>query len=537
MFAPKAQKPAKAQAKAEAPKSKSAAPPEKAKNPGGQPAAAAFNPRWARMALGVQPKLRVTATDDPAEAQADRIADRVMHMPDPMLKRKCAGGSDPLLSRPSCEDGPQMQRRSSTHLDSSEVDADFTSRLGAGTPLDSTSRAYFEPRFGHDFGNVRIHTGAQADVTAASIQARAFTLGRDVVFAAGEHDTRSASGQRLLAHELTHVVQQGVGGPSDEAAGATWTAGQKASPDLGTSPLHATSVGVARDVGFARRGPISDPYGMGYNDIYRRAGASSLAAVNDLASCEGRGMTFNQASFEALPTARRTAVLGLRPHAAGTACDAWFQTLGRSTSGGEFQVDTYAPHASATGDTDKFVGTEIKLRFTPSLNTISDKIGFVQILRPIGLLANEVPRATQTSDGQAGWALDRVQGRRSPIYGQDNSGNAAGNTHFGFRRSATDMDPAWIYDKTNEQRLQGQSLAFEGTTYALDATHNTYLGGVHWGFDVSSAGAVTTRAITIQSLIGPEGIQRRALELWNVQAANPNPALRNDPQQDQVPVP
>jgi len=65
-----------------------------------------------------------------------------------------------------------------------------------------------EPRFGQDFGNVRIHQGPTAETAAASLQARAFTLGRDVVFAAGEHDPKSEGGKRLLAHELTHVVQQ-----------------------------------------------------------------------------------------------------------------------------------------------------------------------------------------------------------------------------------------------------------------------------------------------------------------------------------------
>lgn len=69
-------------------------------------------------------------------------------------------------------------------------------------------RSLVEPRFGHDFGNVRIHNGPQADWAAASVQARAFTLGRDVVFAAGQHDPGSEGGKRLLAHELTHVVQQ-----------------------------------------------------------------------------------------------------------------------------------------------------------------------------------------------------------------------------------------------------------------------------------------------------------------------------------------
>jgi hypothetical protein len=69
-------------------------------------------------------------------------------------------------------------------------------------------RAFFEPRFGHDFGGVRLHTGAQAADSASSINALAYTVGRDVVFGAGQFSPDTDTGRRLLAHELTHVVQQ-----------------------------------------------------------------------------------------------------------------------------------------------------------------------------------------------------------------------------------------------------------------------------------------------------------------------------------------
>jgi hypothetical protein len=420
-----------------------------------------------------------------------------------------------------------------------------SSGMRDGQRLDVASRSWAERAFNSDFSNVRVRSDSAAASAASSLGAAAFTIGSDVYFGGAVEDLTTGPGRHLLAHELTHVVQQKGRSVdpsrmepvnSDAEHEARATASRIASGDS-APPLHAAPVGVARDVGWASRGPIPDAYGMGYNDIFRRAGASSQAAVLDLASCEGTGLTFDRAHFDSLPTARRTAVLALRPHATGTACEAWFKTLALSTSGGEFTVEKYKEHESAAGDVDKFVGTEIKLRFTPSVNTISDKIGFVQVLRPIVLFANEAPRATTASDAQAGWALDRMAGRRSPIYGQENAGTAAGNTHFGFRRSATDMDPAWMSDRTNEERLKGQSLAFEGTTYALDDIHSKYLGGVYWGFDVSAAGTVKNRPITIQSLVAPQGIQLRALELWNVQAANTNPALRNDPKQDKVPIP
>lgn len=78
-----------------------------------------------------------------------------------------------------------------------------------GRPLDAATRAYFEPRLGADFSQVRIHDDARAADSAAELEASAYTLGRDISFAAGLYAPQSVAGRRLLAHELTHVVQQG----------------------------------------------------------------------------------------------------------------------------------------------------------------------------------------------------------------------------------------------------------------------------------------------------------------------------------------
>jgi Domain of unknown function (DUF4157) len=75
-------------------------------------------------------------------------------------------------------------------------------------PLDPAARTFMEARFGHDFGSVRVHADAVADAAARAVRARAFTVGRDLVFAGGQYDPRSFHGKQLLAHELTHVVQQ-----------------------------------------------------------------------------------------------------------------------------------------------------------------------------------------------------------------------------------------------------------------------------------------------------------------------------------------
>jgi hypothetical protein len=209
-----------------------------------------------------------------------------------------------------------------------------------GQPLDAATRAFMEPRFGHDFSRVRVHADARAAASARAVNAHAYTYGRDIVFDTGRYAPGSAAGQHLLAHELTHVLQQRNGSADPtrvEPAGSAAehearTAASRAMSGQPVPGLHAAPAGLARDVGFTRRGPISDPYGMGYNTVYQNAGEKSLPAVQDLAGCEGKGMTFDKAKFDALPAERREAVRALRPHAAETPCESWFVMMGTEPS-------------------------------------------------------------------------------------------------------------------------------------------------------------------------------------------------------------
>ncbi len=93
--------------------------------------------------------------------------------------------------------------------------------LGHGQPLPASERAFFEPRFGRDFGDVRVHSRPEAAAAANTLRARAFTHGSDIVFGAGEFSPGTRSGRQLLAHELTHVVQQKGGAPAIQRELAT----------------------------------------------------------------------------------------------------------------------------------------------------------------------------------------------------------------------------------------------------------------------------------------------------------------------------
>jgi hypothetical protein len=97
------------------------------------------------------------------------------------------------------------------------LEANLDGLRGGGQPLPELVRSDFEPRFGHDFSRVRVHTSPRAAASAKALNAQAFTLGQDIVFAEGQFAPGSEAGRRLLAHELTHVVQQS--GPTQASPG------------------------------------------------------------------------------------------------------------------------------------------------------------------------------------------------------------------------------------------------------------------------------------------------------------------------------
>jgi len=88
------------------------------------------------------------------------------------------------------------------------IESRINTLRGGGQPLPELARAYFEPRFGYDFGQVRVHAESEAGAISRDLNAGAFTVGRDIYFGAGEYNSGTSSGKRLIAHELTHVVQQ-----------------------------------------------------------------------------------------------------------------------------------------------------------------------------------------------------------------------------------------------------------------------------------------------------------------------------------------
>ncbi len=128
----------------------------------------------------------------------------------PLLQRKCSCGGAPGLAG-ECENcgSKKLQRRAADASHFEHIPAIVHAALRSpGEPLGSGTKYFFESRFGHEFSRVRIHANETAAESARAINALAFTVGTDVVFAAGRYAPDTTAGKRLLAHELTHVVQQ-----------------------------------------------------------------------------------------------------------------------------------------------------------------------------------------------------------------------------------------------------------------------------------------------------------------------------------------
>jgi hypothetical protein len=193
------------------------------------------------LGIGLQRKLAVGAVDDPLEREADQVAERVMRSigssasplaplflssrkENPAIRRKCAceGSSEKCEECQKREEGLPGAATVQRKTDGTGGDSDAAHGSEAppivhealcspGRPLDPATRGLMESRFGDDFRDVRVHTDSLAAKSAQSVNALAYTVGTDVVFALDQYSPKSPHGRHLLAHELAHVVQQSDG--------------------------------------------------------------------------------------------------------------------------------------------------------------------------------------------------------------------------------------------------------------------------------------------------------------------------------------
>lgn len=154
----------------------------------------------------IHAKLKMGQPGDKYEQQADRMAEQVIHVPDPKVQRQPEEEEELIQTKLVGDTQVQFQG------ENPEVTPDLESRInsmkGGGEPLSQSERAFFVPRFGKDFSQVRVHKDTGVAETTRAVNAQAFTIGRDVFFGAGQYSPGTPTGKKLLAHELTHVIQQ-----------------------------------------------------------------------------------------------------------------------------------------------------------------------------------------------------------------------------------------------------------------------------------------------------------------------------------------
>lgn len=262
----------------------------------------------------LQPKLKIGAPDDKYEQEADRVADQVMRMSDtqgaqrvegrpdqPMqIQRMCTECEEEKVLRQPIEEEDEKirgkltdgyvqrqeeeeeeriqakQQPGQTQRISSNVGFRINSLKQRGQPLAPDIRNFFEPRFGQDFSRVRVHRDGNAHQLSSDMHARAFTLGDHLVFGEGEYQPGSESGKRLLAHELTHVVQQtgrrvnGVGSDLSEDGNHSTTIRRRVKVD-DTVPSNANepAKSLSQSAFRARVFPQADALIKGLCDLFQ----------------------------------------------------------------------------------------------------------------------------------------------------------------------------------------------------------------------------------------------------------------------------
>jgi hypothetical protein len=166
----------------------------------------------------IKAKHSISRPGDPAEQEADAMADHIMRSHAGAEATGCTCGTEEGEMCDECRQKAGLMRKASAGGDAGRSGSGSrvlnAIRRSPGHPLDAATRAFFEPRFGRDFSDVRIHTDDSAAASARSIHAHAYAAGEHLVFDTGKFAPETESGRRLLAHELAHVAQERNGTPA-----------------------------------------------------------------------------------------------------------------------------------------------------------------------------------------------------------------------------------------------------------------------------------------------------------------------------------
>lgn len=387
-----------------------------------------------------------------------------------ILQRKCDCGNHAISGKcDSCaKKKGSLQRKSSSAFESSAVPSIVHEVLrSAGQPLDPATRNFMEPRFGHDFSRVRVHTDGRAAESALAVNALAYTVGHDVVLGDGLYRPETTAGRSTLAHELTHVVQQ---------SGATSTA---------DAPLEI--------------GPAGDAFEQDADAAaYQVARGAPVRAQRMMTSSSIRRLQ------RQLQQDTHAGLFELTRH----------NPLGGPTFAPRAQYDVrieFLPY-------DIVECTQIALTQT-GLARVDGSLAFASQAHK--------DRTLTAAEGTEGVGIDRLSGSTSPFYGTANTGVAGPLAHFGHHTKGNAADRAWLEDKPGaDGSTPGNSRNPGGTemfrfetcaTCAQGADQGAYYGCVSWGHDISAANAFSEQPFARVSRGTPSSDFLAAAKKWNAQ--------------------
>ena len=395
----------------------------------------------------VQAKIEINQPDEEYEQEADRVAGQITQIPARQVQRRVAGETGTAVAPPIVHEVLRSP----------------------GQPLDRADRAFMEPHFGHDFSHVRVHTDNRAAESTWAVNALAYTVGNNVVFGARQYEPQTTEGRRLIAHELTHVVQQGRNTAS-----------------------HSDTLEI---------GPSSgDP--------------------NEQEAAETAIKVSSEQPLAIQPANTRSSLHRLQRHPQQDTHAGLFElTRHRPTGGPTFspqsQYDVrleFLPYDIV--DCDQIALTQTAVGSTAGV------LAFASAARR--------SRSLSAAEGTEGVGIDRLSGRSQPYYGTENTGAASpGMTHFGSHTPRAHADRAWLEDAPG---FDGSTPASSRTPGMTDSTHfetcaictrgrdqTAYYGCVSWGYDIDAANKFTEDTFGRVSKGTPSADFLAAARKWNAQ--------------------
>lgn len=253
-------------------------------------------------ALPTQDKLTVSTPGDGSEREADAMSDEVMGMDQAEADTRRGPRTVPKASVVARAAGGGGQG------DDGPGGGDVTAKVepglrSPGQPIDAAAQGFFEASFGHDFSRIRVHTDAEAALSAKAMSARAYTVGQDIVFGPGEYAPGTPGGRRLLAHELTHTVQQASGSGAvvqrqpTNASTMPPNSSSASTPPMTPAPAPAAPAAI-KTIVYKGKTLHSDPV-AGKKMLLEMIGAdgykATIAFLDDLSTLTSRDHDFNAA--------------------------------------------------------------------------------------------------------------------------------------------------------------------------------------------------------------------------------------------------